>query len=70
MSDGEPAPPGLSSRMKERLGGSTSRPVEEEKKKRSKKEEVAAPPRAAPPRRDYKSSKDTRADNRPSHRGI
>ena len=59
MSDGEPAPPGLSSRMKERLGaGSSSRGDEE--RKRKKRDEPARPHR-----REYRQRNDNRYN---SHR--
>ena len=65
MSDGEPAPPGLSSRMKDRLGGggSSSRGDEEKKAPRKKRDE----PASRPPRRDYRPRNDNNRYN--SHRG-
>ena len=59
MSDGEPAPPGLSSRMKERLGAGSSVRGEEERKRKKRDE----PPRSH--RREYKQRPDNRYN---SHR--
>ena len=65
MSDGEPAPPGLSSRMKERLGRGSSSGRGDEEKKRKKRDEPARPPR-----RDYRPRENRYNSHRDSNREL
>ncbi|XP_063687892.1 YTH domain-containing protein 1-like isoform X1 [Bolinopsis microptera] len=67
MSDGEPAPPGLSSRMKDRLGGGGSSSRGDEEKKPQSQRKKRDEPASRPPRRDYRPRNDNNRYN--SHRG-
>jgi len=63
MSDGEPAPPGLSSRMKGRLGGGRSEEAEERKRRRRDepaRSRASYRPRGGESRRDTNNNRDAR----------